>query len=1506
MIATRPWHSSYWLRDAVAEKIANSAAGKMFAYWRTKLVDALPLKLPADLSMQTQADCDILHHDLRLSEDLSMALKALANRENCTLYLVLIVTFKLLLHRHYAQEVIVAFAQQTGQRKHAGLTDYFVDRRVLHTDFSGDPGFSELLARVRELAPDAYPYSILPLDKVENLRPERKTGLNPCVEVRVNFGVEFRHELKGVAKSLLKGMERQSALTLGLTGYLNSISLDLSYQATLFSSCQIDNLLEQFHYLLEQLSSTAQHPISAYSLLTPAARKRLPDPALPMAEPLVELLSDRVLACARLTPQQIAICQGKQAWSYATLSACSQTQARQLRRLGVQNGDVVALSGARSFGMVSAMLAIFLSGGVMLALDRNLPVARQQLMRHEANAKFMVRIAYGLEDIASLEPVSQLIVEAQTGLVLNQMLAPDNVGMPLPAPVPDDPAYVFFTSGSTGKPKGVLGTHKGMAHMIGWQRSAFSLTAEDRCAQLIHLSFDVVLRDIFLPLTSGATLCLPEAEDDASLLSWLCRERITHLHAVPSLAQSWLAEPTPKLPELRWIFFSGEPLHGILLRQWQERAPACKFANLYGPTETTLVKSFYLVPDEVFPEIQPLGNPLPDTQILVLNRQGERCGPGEPGELVIRTPFSTLGYLNDTDQRGFVQNPFRNDKQELIYRTGDLGYHAADGLLYILGRLDHQLKIHGVRIAPEEVRAVLAQYQGLTSCAVLGKKDSQGKDMLVAYVVAQHGATIAREARTYLAQRLPSAMVPAVWIVLAQLPLKANGKIDHDRLPEWDGTYVQPEQPFAALPIMELPTDQLRRVVPSYRGAHLTFSLPAEQAGALRQFSQQQGATLFMTLLAAFQVLLQRYTHQEDIVVGTPVAGRSQLEIEGLIGFFVNTLVLRADLSGNPSFVELLGRTRERALEAFTHQDLPFEKLVSELAPERHLSHNPLFQIMFILQNTPDAKLDMGGLEISQIPLQANTAKFDLTLSLNETLEKIDCQIEYSTDLYAAPTIARMALHYQTLLEGILVNPHARISALPLLTTAELQRLLVGWNDTAKEYPRERCVHQLFEAQVSSTPDAIALIYEDQRLDYAELNAKANQLAHYLRGMGVAANSRIAIALARSPAMIVAILATLKAGCAYVPLDPDYPAERLAFMLQDSGARILITQESLQAKLSGTALPTLLLEAASAILAQQPDGNSHANVSKEQLAYILYTSGSTGKPKGVAVQHASLLNFLHAMQSTPGFSAQDKLLSVTTVSFDIFGLEIYLPLISGGRMVLASTSALRDPALLNGLLLEHDITVLQATPSTWHTLIDTGWPGKSNLKMLVGGEALTGQLAKQMLPRGSSLWNLYGPTETTIWSSIHRVENVQGAVVSIGRPINNTQLYILDRHGQLTPIGISGELLIGGEGLARGYHERPELTAEKFIPNPFSDKPGSRLYKTGDLVRYAADGNIEFLGRIDNQVKVRGFRIELGEIEAALLQHPDVLNAVAQLRDTKSGGKMLVALILTGMAHCHP
>ncbi|WP_390625552.1 MULTISPECIES: non-ribosomal peptide synthetase [Calothrix] len=703
------------------------------------------------------------------------------------------------------------------------------------------------------------------------------------------------------------------------------------------------------------------------------------------------------------------------------------------------------------------------------------------------------------------------------------------------------------------------------------------------------------------------------------------------------------------------------------------------------------------------------------------------------------------------------------------------------------------------------------------------------------------------------------------------------------------------EQQLANAPaLLALPTDRPRPAVQTFVGAHLEFTLSVELTDKLVKLSQEQGCTLFMTLLAAYDTLLYRYTGQSDILVGTPIANRDRSELEQLIGFFVNTLVMRSNLAGNPSFSELLTRVRETAMGAYTHQNLPFEMLVEALQPERDLGHTPLFQVVFMLQNAPVQELELAGLTVNALPVETKTAKVDLALSMENTTQGLIGVWEYNTDLFDASTIERMTGHFVTLLEGIVANPEQKIAQLPLLTQHEQHQLLIEWNDTQANYPQHKCIHQLFEERVNQTPNAVAVVFAEQKLTYQQLNIRANQLADYLQSLGVKPDTLVGICVERSLEMVVGLLGVLKAGGAYLPLDPEYPTERLRFMLEDAQVSVLLTQQRLVERLPELQANLICLDDIWEEIAQNNQDNPNSEVRAFNLANLIYTSGSTGRPKGVMVEHKGLCNLAQAQIQTFGVNSDSRILQFASFSFDASIWEVIMALGSGGTLYLGTKDSLLPGKPLVEQLRKHSITHVTLPPSALAVMPSDELPALQTI--IVAGEACSPELIKQWSV-GRSFFNAYGPTEATVCATIAKC--TEDEKITIGNAIANTQIHILDEYLQPVPVGVAGELHIGGVGLARGYLNRPDLTQEKFIPNPLEKAEGSRLYKTGDLARYLSDGTIEYLGRIDHQVKIRGFRIELGEIEAALSQHNDVQICCVIAREETGGNKRLVAYVGT-------
>ncbi|MEM7134559.1 MAG: amino acid adenylation domain-containing protein [Chloroflexota bacterium] len=1854
------------------------------AYWKAQLGGELPtLDLPLDFPRPRQQTFTGGIYRLTLSQELSESLHALCRTDEVTLFMTLLAAFNLLLARLSGQDDILIGTPMAGRNatEVEGLIGLFLNTLVLRTDLSGNPSFTTLLEQIKQTTLDAHRNQDVPFEKlVEELHPERDLSRSPIFQVLFNMmPTEQPIEWPDVQIDYYELPDAQSKfdLTLYVQDDEKGIEIIAVYNRQLFMPERIEMMVGQYQHLLTQISQDATEPLHTYSLVTPIMQTMLPDLRQPIPEPSYDLVPIMIADWVTQAPQQRAIVQGDETWTYQEMMAFAQWAAQMLHEQSLCKGEVVAIWSENRPQLIPSILGVLLNGNVFLLLDPKLPRQRWQTMLEASQANTCIFIGKNTDEdtLVWLHEQCHTVLRVETSTKTPPIVGHESEHIYASTSLrPDDSAYIFFTSGTTGTPKGIRGTHKALAHFLHWQRKTFAVQPSDRVAQLTSLSFDVVLRTIFLPLVSGATLVLPETSDlilsADEVPSWLDAKKITIIHTVPSLAKAWLANHNQRatLKTLKWLFFAGEPLTRQLVKQWRETFPSnSEIVNLYGPTETTLAKCFYQVPQDMSPGIQSIGRPQPETHVVVMN-QGRICGVGEVGEIVIRTPFRTQGYING--EHTFSPNPFTDIPDDLVYYTGDSGRIRPDGLIDILGRLDRQVKIRGVRIELSEIESALLELGQVNEVVVVVHRNGEDDKRLVAYIVQgdeangkQHSTISAprhlidpSQLRQALAQQLPDYMLPSAFVFMEAIPLTPNGKLDRRALPQvpsgrecmdaqsefvaprneveravaaiwqevlgfdqaspepvptlrvpsstarrigiydnfftlgghsllatqvisrvrgqlnleiplkslfeapgledfaqilsqaqerteqriiprleaaspwvrrdqplplsfaqqrlWFLDQLEPDNAFYNIPIvlrltgqlnvaaleasfrylierheslrtvfrtaendgeaiqiirppawaakfaltvrpvtdnqeaqrlaqleattpftlsegpllrvqllqimggdasflraqwapaqdvagpeqhyllvlnmhhiisdgwsigvlvrelthayrayttghqptlpdlpiqyadfalwqrdhlsgerleaqldywrtqltgtpalLELPTTPgghpSRPPIMSYRGAHHTFELDADLTTKLNQLAQSHEATLFMVLMAAFNVLLARYTREEDIVVGSPIANRNHAEIESLIGFFVNTLVLRTRLEDNLSFTELLAQVRQTTLNAYEHQDLPFEQLVDALNLERTLSYSPLFQVMLVLQNAERGKFELPGLTATIQSADFPFTKFDLTLNLmergNEDGAGLSGVFTYATDLFDQNTIIRMANHFTVLLEGIVdgspLGAEQYVYQLPMLTSAEYHQVVHEWNNTEADIGKSLPIHTLVEQQVAHTPDAVALIFENQRMTYRELNDKANTLAMYLLDQDTGNGSTVPLIMDRCFEVVIAMLAVMKSGAAFVPLSIEWPTDRLQHILTKLQSQFVLTTTIDAHRLAGLDITFILVDEPRDL--SKPALNPNQEVDLGMPIYVIYTSGSTGVPKGAINLHKGISNRFLWMTETFGRESAASVLQTTSHIYDSAVWQFFWPLTQGGKSILPSKESILDANRLSNLIGQHQVTLTDFVPSVFNIIVSQlekdssareQW--QSLRTLIVGAEEIKAgpvHIFRHHFP-SVRLFNLYGPTEASIGCIAYEIKTLDERKIPIGKPIANVNALILDSQMNPVPIGVPGELYLGGICLGLGYIHDEQQTQAVFVDNPFPEIPSHKLYKTGDLATYLSDGNIEFLGRTDRQVKIRGFRIELGEIESMLRTRNDVHEVAVIVREDSSGDKRLIAYIVS-------
>lgn len=1492
--------------------------------------------------------------------------------------------------------------------------------------------------------------------------------------------------------------------------------------------------------------------------------------------------------------------------TYEELDKRSNFIANFIINSNIQLGSFIAVLIDHRIDFTSIVIGILKAGCVFVPLDSSYPVKRIESMINIADVEhiFVDEINENIF-FRDNNKIKKFVVN-DTFFESQQDFRTERPNVQYTA---DDKIYVYFTSGTTGNPKAIVGKNKSLLHFINWEIETFNVDDTYNVSQFTTPCHDPWLRDILVAMFAGGQVCIPERKeimlDRDNLINWIEISRISLIHCTPSLFRLFNSNTLNKnsFSELKYVLMAGERINPSELFNWYNIfGERIQLVNLYGSTETTMVKTYYLIqPMDAERANIPIGKPMKGARVIILDEHMNICSPGDKGEIYIRTPYRTYGYYNNPElnSQKFIQNPFNNDPQDIIYKTGDLGRILPDGNLEFLGRIDRQVKIRGIRVELEEIENLLTRHERIKEAVVTENVLLNGESVLCAYVVVHTESNMDKcewndlelSLRTYLQERLPIYMVPAYIVKLDMLPLTQNRKIDYNSLPEIDdsnssghiaprdeienrvveickdilgkeavgvnenfmqigghslnvmtlvsriyqefgveiplgqvfsdasiegiaeyikssgiSTYISiqrvednPEglypvssaqrrqfilneiegaqtnynitdakliegpldrirleqaykeliqrhesfrtsfrvidgeifqhvenhldtflqymeinkdevsdvyssareiiqkfiEPFdlgkaplvramlikledckhvlvydihhiiadetsidiftrelillyngeklpelkiqykdfsfyqnqrleteeikkqenywldvyknnGDIPILNMPTDFPRPKIQSFEGSMIRFEIDEILTEELNRLASSEGATLYIVMLSILNVLLYKYTGQEDIIIGSPISGRIHSELENIIGMFVNILPMRNFPKGDYSFREFLTKVKENAFMAYENQEYQFEDLITRLDIKRDLSRGPLFDIMFVLHNMYGRTVENDDIKYSNFAFERKTSKMDMTISAVEKDGKIEVELEYCKRIFKEATINRFIGHFLNIVHSITENPEQKLEDVEFITAQEADQILYSFNNTDVQYDKNITIHEILEKQADIIPDNIAVIFNGKEMSYKELNERSNQLARVLRENNISRESIVALFMERSIEMIVGIFAVLKAGGAYLPISPEYPDERVKYILKDSNASLLLSQTRHMRRISDlTEGNQKIINAEDSEIYQGNSSNLELVSSSKNLAYVIYTSGSTGKPKGVMVEHYSVINRLNWMQKKYPIGKDDTILQKTPYTFDVSVWELFWWIFNGSKVCFLLPNMEKNPKAIIDAIAENKITVIHFVPSMLNSFLEYIEYNKDFDRLATlrhvfsSGEALELHTVNKFnflfsQRNNISLHNLYGPTEATVDVSYFDCPlNNDVSTIPIGRPIDNINLYVLDKKQRLLPQGICGELYISGDGLARGYLNQAEMTKEKFVPNPF--KPGERMYATGDIGRWLPTGEIEYLGRLDDQVKVRGFRIELGEIENQLLGHRDINNAVVSVKEGINGDKVILA-----------
>lgn len=1768
------------------------------AYWEDKFSDhpeATRIKPPRSSVIDTRAQRKTLLTPVKLSNKI----RQFCEENRVSVFTLFLSALCMYLNRTAEKEDIIigtTLLNRSSQRDKNTVGMFTSIGAPIRVGINGDLDFKTF---VKEMTGEAfsvlrhqkYPYNLL-LEHV-NRQHNLSGNLFDLVLTYQNSKMTKESEMEYVTRWHFPGHQLESLIiNINDRDDGGCLILDYDFLVDVFHIKEVEFIHQHLISLLWHALDNPLNKVSRLEMLSEKEKRRVlyefndTKADFPREKILPQLFEEQ----AERTPDNVAVVYEQTQLSYRELNERANRLAHLLQARGVGPDSVVGLCLYRSLEMMIGLMAIVKAGGAYMPISPEYPSDRIRYMLEDSGAKLV---------LTQSALLGGLQVDAELIALEDPRHYSGSKENPTRETGPKNLAYIIYTSGSTGRPKGAMIEHHSIVNRIHWMQKKYPLTDRSAILQKTPFTFDVSVWELFWWSFVGARVCMltPGGErDPAMMIEAIEREQITTMHFVPSMLSIFLdfvekRGIVGRLSSLHQVFSSGEALtlpQADAFNRLLYAVNGTALSNLYGPTEAAVDVSYFDCSPEVTLKTVPIGRPIDNIRLYILDKNRNLLPVGIPGELYIAGVGVGRGYINNPEltAAAFVPDPFYPG--EVMYKTGDRVRWFPGGDIEYLGRIDFQVKIRGFRIELGEIESRLRGHEAVSDAVVVGQ--SLGGAMhLCAYLVADRQIKRS-ELKDHLLRDLPEYMVPSYFVFLDRLPLSANGKLNRKALPEpdlseaADEKYIAPsnemeeriaamwreilgveqigveqsffslggnslraialiteiqqqlqfelsvrdmfrlqtirrlsdflqdaqkgsyapiprredadgyplssaqkrlfvlnqlvpddisynlpgvmsidgrldanrvEEVFRALitrheslrtafslrsgepvqrvaarvsfslssleaqpddidavidrfispfdlsrapllraglldvadgrqlllfdmhhiisdgasinvlvkefadlyagatlpipthqyrdfaawhqnqqdnpamaqkerfwldrfadevPILNMPTDFPRPANRSFYGTRRSWQLPSELTGRLKALAGQTGATLYTVLLAAYTVLLSRYTAQDDITVGIPTEGRLHSDLRQMIGIFVNTLAIRNRPSGDKTFCAFLAEVSENLLAAYENQEYPFEMLVERAKVKRDLGRNPLFDTVFILQNVDLREIPVGDAVLKPYPFKGKSSKFDLTVEAYDYGGTMELVAEYRTDLFAEETITRLLGHFENLLGQIAEHPDQPIGALDLLDEAEKHRLLAEFNDSDADYPREKTITQLFETQAADREEEPALLCEGETLSYRVLNERANQLAWTLRERGVGRESIVAISVGRSFEMVVGMLAILKAGGAYLPMDPDYPPERIAYMLQNSGARWLLTGQAEIERWKNSAgmgdrpigASVEVIDLYDGALAHGRKENPPCINAPRDLAYIIYTSGSTGRPKGVMIEHENVVRLLFNSRFQFQFDAADVWTMFHSFCFDFSVWEMYGALLYGGRLVIVPKEVAIDTRRFLHLLKEQRVTVLNQTPAAFYNLVaEDGAAGDHGLTLryvIFGGEALKPILLKpfwQRYPR-TRLINMYGITETTVHVTFKELtaHEIEHNISNVGRAIPTLKTYILDQSLHLLPIGVPGELCVSGAGLGRGYLNNPELTAQKFVQNPFD--PSERLYRSGDLAKILPNGDLEYLGRIDNQVKIRGFRIELGEIESALLEYPDVSETLVIARESQSGDRKLYAYFVAG------